>query len=327
VRGACARVTGVNVWTFAENLAQGWLGRGGAWPPLRDLLDGLGRAADHVLDELRREDSGLAQLVEAAVGRAMITAETAVGGVLADRLRTLETEMVKAETERTDKARSDTGKFLDSPTVPHLRAKAPADVPAPDVSSVLEAARRRAHARPAGGSGAGDRALYARAIDHAHHVASASTGNTSDPALAAREFWDVRTLDEAGVTPLFDALDQARTAHIEAVRQAAGGAPAQAAAMRRIAAAYQRLSAGVAGLVVESVAPAAEHLRTVVRETARLRAQVSKNEARIAELERAFATVVDPPGAAPPSPPPGANPLPSIPGARRRRNSKETERS
>jgi hypothetical protein len=61
-----------------------------------------------------------------------------------------------------------------------------------------------------------------------------------------------------------------------------------------VAAAYQQLSAGIASLVVETAAPAAEQLREVVRETARLRAEVSKNESRIAELERAFATVVDP---------------------------------
>jgi hypothetical protein len=201
------KVTGVNVWTFAENLAQGWLGQGGAWPPLRDLLDGLSRAADQVLAELRREDAGLAGLVEAAVARAMVTAETAVGGVLADRLRGLETELVKVESERTERIEDtqrrqaaqaaqrqdgppapgahelprlrDSGRFIEAPTVPHVRAQAVADAPAPDVAAVLDGARRRAHARPAGGHSAGDRALYARAIDHAHHVAIAST---SDPA-------------------------------------------------------------------------------------------------------------------------------------------------
>ncbi|KAB2893930.1 MAG: S8 family serine peptidase, partial [Kofleriaceae bacterium] len=86
------KATGVNVWTYAENLARGWLGQGGAWPPLRDLLDGLARAADQVLGELRREDMGLADLVALAVARAMVTAETAVGGVLAERLRSLETD-------------------------------------------------------------------------------------------------------------------------------------------------------------------------------------------------------------------------------------------
>jgi protein phosphatase len=353
------KVTGVNVWTFAENLAQGWLGQGGAWPPLRDLLDGLSRAADQVLAELRREDAGLAGLVEAAVARAMVTAETAVGGVLADRLRGLETELVKVESERTERIEDtqrrqaaqaaqrrdgppapgahelprlrDSGRFIEAPTVPHVRAQAVADAPAPDVAAVLDGARRRAHARPAGGHSAGDRALYALAIDHAHHVAIAST---SDPALAARELWDVRTLDEAGVTPLFDALDAARTAHIDAVRAAAGSPAAQATALRRIAAAYQRLSSGVAALVVESVSPAAEHLREVVRETARLRSQVSKNESRIGELERAMATIVDPAapegmgsGAVATTPVSAVERKPPPPPGGRRRSSKETQRS
>jgi serine/threonine protein phosphatase PrpC len=289
------KVTGVNVWTYAENLAKGWLGQGGAWPPLRDLLDGLARAADQVLGELRREDAGLADLVQLAVARAMVTAETAVGGVLAERLRSLESDLVKVEAERNEKHRaaSEAGaRFIDSPTVPYMRAPVPIDVPAPDVAAVLESARRRAHARPAASTGAGDRALYARAVDHAHKVAQASGAN--DAALAARELWDVRTLDEAGVTPLFDALDHARTAHIEGVRSQSTPSPVRAAALRRVAAAYQQLSAGIASLVVETAAPAAEQLREVVRETARLRAEVSKNESRIAELERAFATVVDP---------------------------------
>lgn len=315
------KATGVNVWTYAENLARGWLGQGGAWPPLRDLLDGLARAADQVLGELRREDMGLADLVALAVARAMVTAETAVGGVLAERLRSLETDLVKVEAERSEKHRAAShsgARFVDSPTVPYMRAPAPIDVPAPDVAAVLESARRRAQAKPAAGSGAGDRALFARAVDHAHKVAQASGAN--DAALAARELWDVRTLDEAGVTPLFDALDHARAAHIEGVRLSSAPPVARAAALRRVAAAYQQLSAGIASLVVESVAPAAEQLREVVRETARLRGEVSKNEARIAELERALATVVDPPETV------RDERKPSVPPGSRRRTPKETLR-
>jgi protein phosphatase len=326
------KLTGVNVWTFAENLAQGWLGQGGAWPPLRDLLDGLSRAADQVLGELRREDAGLAGLVEVAVARAMVTAETAVGGVLAERLRALESDIVKVQAERSEKNRADTARFVDQPTVPFMRAAVPVDVPAPDVAAVLESARQLARARPPGGGaarGAGDQALFARAVDHAHTVASATGAN--DDALAARELWDVRTLDEAGVTPLFDALDHARGAHIEGVRSSTAPPPVRAAALRRVAGAYQRLSAGIATLVVESVAPAAEQLREVVRETARLRAEVSKNESRIAELERAFSTVVDPQAppdmvTSPGTPGTVRDGRPSPPPGSRRRTPKETLR-
>jgi PPM family protein phosphatase len=319
------KATGVNVWTYAENMARGWLGQGGAWPPLRDLLDGLSRAADQVLAELRREDAGLSDLVQLAVARAMVTAETAVGGVLAERLRSLESDMVKVEAERNEKNRADTARFVDSPTVPYMRAPVPIDVPAPDVAAVLESARRRAQAKPpSGGAGAGDRALYARAVDHAHKVAQASGAN--DAALAARELWDVRTLDEAGVTPLFDALDHARAAHVEGVRGQSSPPHVRAAALRRVTAAYQRLSAGIASLVVESVAPAAEQLRDVVRETARLRSEVSKNESRIAELERQFATVVDPPKDENLKDTIKDDRKPSVPPGSRRRTPKETLR-
>ncbi len=317
------KVTGVNVWTFAENLAHGWLGQGGGWPPLRDLLDGLARAVDQVIGELRAEDSGVAGLVEVAVARALVTAETAVGGVLAEWLRTIEGELVRADAEQSQRhpsGRVETGKFHDSATIPYVRGTAVAgEVPAPEVGGLLDAARRRALAQPTAGRGAGDRALYTRAVDHAHRVATAAAGDAGDVVLAARELWDVRTLDEAGVSPLFDALDYARRAHVEAVRTATAPPAAKAAAMRRITAAYQRLSSGIATLVVGSVAPAGEHLRGVVRETARLRGQVSQNEARISELEQKLATVVDAGG--PDRRPDGDRPPP------RRRVTKETQRS
>lgn len=288
------KATSVNVWSFAENLAVGWLGQGGAWMALRELLDGLARAADQVIVELRAEDTGLAALVESAIARALVTAETAVGGVLAERLRHAEAELVKLEASRTSKSRHDTAnpaRFIDQPTVPFMRAVVPPpEVPAPEVQQLLDAARRRALARPA--AGAADRALYARAIDHAHQVAGSSTDG-SDAALAARELFDVRALDEAGIAPLYDALDAARTAHVDAVRAVPGPPAGKVAALRRLAAAYQRLSGTMAGLIVESVAPTAEQLREAAAETTRLREQVTKNERRIADLERKFATIID----------------------------------
>lgn len=287
------KATSVNVWSFAENLAVGWLGQGGAWSALRDLLDGLARAADQVIGELRAEDSGLAGLVEAAVARALVTAETAVGGVLAERLRHAEAELVRTEAERTRKQRADTatpGRFVDQPTVPFMRAVAPPpEVPAPDVQALLEAARRRALARPA--SGTFDRVLYNRAVDHAHQAATSAT--EADLAVAARELFDVRALDEAGITPLYDALDAARNAHVDAVRAVPGAPAGKVAALRRLCAAYQRLSGTMAGLIVESVAPTAELLREAAAQTARLREQVTKNERRVADLEKKFATIID----------------------------------
>jgi PPM family protein phosphatase len=54
--------TGVNVWTFAHNLAIGWLGRGGAWAPLRGLLDALTASARTVIEEIRGQDMQLARV-------------------------------------------------------------------------------------------------------------------------------------------------------------------------------------------------------------------------------------------------------------------------
>lgn len=284
------KATSVNVWSFAENLAVGWLGQGGAWLALRELLDGLGRSADTVISELRAEDPSLAALVEAAVARALVTAETAVGGVLAQRLRAVEAELVRHDAARARQPAEVTAKFIDHPTVPYMRAvDAPPEVPGPDVQHLLEGARRRALGRPAATS---DRALFTRALEHAHRVATAASEG-GDAGLAARELFDVRSLDEAGVTPLFDALDAARAAHVDAVRAVPGAASGKVAALRRLAAAYQQLSSTIASLVVESVAPTAEALREAAAATASLRAQVTKNERRVADLERKFATIID----------------------------------
>ncbi len=284
------KATGVNVWSFAENLARGWLGQGGVWGALRELLDALARSADTVLGELRREDARLAGMLEAAVARALVTAETAVGGVLAEQLRTIESELVRIEAEQARHKRGATARFGDIPTVPYMRAQPMIEAAAPEVGAVLDGARRRALARPAG---TGDRALVARVIDYAHRASSAADA-TGDPTLAARELWDVRSFDEAGVTPLCDALDHARREHLAAVRAVPAAAGARVKAMRRVVNAYQQLATAIAGLVIESVAPAAAGLREVARETARLREQVGKNEARIARLESKFATIYDP---------------------------------
>ena len=323
------KATSVNVWSFVENLAVGWISQGGAWQPLRELLDGLARAADTVVLELRAEDSGLAGLVEVALTRAMVTAETAVGGVLALRLRTVEAELVRTDAERGRREAEVTSKFIDQPTVPYMRAvEAPPEVPAPDVALLLDGARRRVLGRPAATT---DRVLFARAIEYAHRVAIAAADG--DATIAARELFDLRSLDESGVTPLFDALDAARSAHVDAVRAVPGATTGKVAALRRLAAAYARLSSTVAGLIVESVAPSAEALREAVAATAALRTDLSRNERKVTELERKFATIIDDglPGGMrfdlgldrPPTEPPVKPELPRLP---RRRPSKETLR-
>jgi hypothetical protein len=108
--------------------------------------------------------------------------------------------------------------------------------------------------------------------------------------MLARELFGVRALEESGVSPLFDALDQARAAFVLGLRRAGGDPQVAVAVMRRIAQAQLGLAAALAGLVVESAAPNSERLKDALRETASLRAEVASNEARLAELERTFAT-------------------------------------
>ncbi|MBA3821494.1 MAG: serine/threonine-protein phosphatase, partial [Deltaproteobacteria bacterium] len=57
--------TTVNVWTFAENVAHGWLDQGGAWPPLRQLLDILHHACGLVVADVRGDDVHLAMVLDA----------------------------------------------------------------------------------------------------------------------------------------------------------------------------------------------------------------------------------------------------------------------
>src|SRR3569623_2526502 len=79
--------TGVNVWTFAQNLAGPWFERGGEWSAVRTLVDILGMSARTVVDEIRAADNNLGFLLDIAVSRALVVAELALGGLLAERLR------------------------------------------------------------------------------------------------------------------------------------------------------------------------------------------------------------------------------------------------
>src|SRR6185503_3332422 len=59
--------TGVNVWTFAQNLAGGWFERGGEWTAVRGLMDILGTSARVCVDEIRDADQQLGFLLDVAV--------------------------------------------------------------------------------------------------------------------------------------------------------------------------------------------------------------------------------------------------------------------
>src|SRR5439155_10793624 len=113
--------TGVNVWTFAQNLAGGWFERGGDWQAVRSLIDVLGASAHAVIADIRAADAHLGFLLEVAVSRALIVVELALGGLLAERLRRLDAELIQLHGEALDTvelATREAVRFADGPEPP-----------------------------------------------------------------------------------------------------------------------------------------------------------------------------------------------------------------
>jgi hypothetical protein len=125
-------------------------------------------------------------------------------------------------------------------------------------------------------------------------IASEGGGNFATAVSSARELYGVRSVDEAGVMPLFDALDQARIITAASVHQIQTSEANRARVLRAISTAHQRLVGAMTGLVVEAALPFSERLREVQAKTGELRDQVARAEKRRADLERRFATIVDP---------------------------------
>ena len=298
--------TGVNVWTFAQNLAAGWFERGGDWPAVRGLVDVLTGAARAVVDDVRAADAALGFLLDVAVSRALIVAELALGGLLAERLRQLDGEVIALHSEAQDTVevdardaaarpgdgpapRSSEG-FLDRPTLPFLRPDRPvtssgisAGVLA-GIGQAITLARARAPAR-------GE--LIGQVLGALEQVATDTGGNFAAAVHAARELYGVRGVDEAGVMPLFDALEHARVLAIAGAQSVRAAPGVRLRVLRALATAHQRLVGATTGLVVEAVAPAGERLREAKAVTGELRDAVAKAERRRADLERRFATIVD----------------------------------
>ena len=217
--------TGVNVWTFAQNLAGGWFEQGGDWAALRGMMDILAMSARTVVDEIRSADAPLGFLLDVAVSRALVVAELALGGLLADRLRAVDADLIQIQTEIQDSYDAPTdeetgSKFIDSPTIPFLRPDRP--VTHPGISSeVVEAISKtitiaRARTSP--------RAELTKQVLEALETIATDHGESFSSAVqAARDLYGVRSVDEAGVMPLFDALDQARIITASSVHQI--GAP------------------------------------------------------------------------------------------------------
>jgi protein phosphatase len=283
--------TGVNVWTFAQNLAGPWFERDGEWSALRNLIDILGMSARTVVDEIRAADGQLGYLLDIAVSRALVVAELALGGLLAERLRQVDADLIHVHAAVQETIDSeDAARFIDQPTVPFLRPDRPvtssgisAEVLAA-ITKTLTIARARTSPRAE---------LVKQILTALESIATDTSGNFAAAVVAARELYGVRTVDDAGIMPLYDALDAVRIITASSVHQISAPDALRAKVLAAISSAQQRLVGAITGLVLEAAAPFSERLRDVQSETSQLRDQVARAERKRAELERKFATTID----------------------------------
>jgi protein phosphatase len=304
--------TGVNVWTFAQNLAAGWFDRGGDWKAVRALVDLLAGCARTVLDEIRAGDPKLGFLLEVAVSRALIVVELALGGLLAERLRQIDTDLIELHSVTMDtledtleseeipepapadpaatSATSSGERFLDRPTIPFVRPDRPitssgesAEL-ASAIAKIITLARGRVAPRAE---------LVAQVLGALEAVVADAGANFATAVLSARELYAGRTADASGVTPLFDAFDQARLLAATSARQLRAPTTIRVRALRALSTAHQRLVSAATGLVLEAVVPYGDRLREAQAVTAELRDAVASAEHMRADLEHQFATIVD----------------------------------
>lgn len=282
--------TGINVWTYAENLARGWLEQGGSYDALRGLLDILRASALDVLANIAADGVSYAAALETQILRAFSVAEMAVAGQLAARLAAIEAQLVDLKT----KTQTDVGPpraVTDQATVPYMRAMK-VDPPSPAVVHFLDQALAAARAQL---QRLVDKAGASTCLGLAHRVCGDSVG---DASLAARELFAGRTLEEQGITNMLEDMETARAVHIEALKSTSGDRPVRAAALRRVCNAHQRIYCAVARLIVDAGRPISDSLHAAAERTAQLRTRLGQGEARLAKMERMMATSVDlaPPG-------------------------------
>jgi protein phosphatase len=288
--------TGVNVWTFAQNIAGGWFERGGEWSALRNLMDILATSSRAVVDEIRVADAKLGFLLDVAVSRALVVAELALGGLLADRLRQVDADLIQLHTaiQETVDAEPDSietdARFTEQATIPFLRPDRPVTHPGISaelitaIEKTLTIARARTSPRAE---------LVKQILTALESISTDVSGNFGSAVLAARDLYGTRTLDDTTVMALFDALDSARIITASSVHQTSVPDGLRAKVLRAISSAHQRLVGAMTGLVLEAVAPVSEKLKDVQAATSELRDKVARAERQRAELETKFATTID----------------------------------
>lgn len=261
-----------HVWSFAENLASGWLDQDAGLDLVRGVLDIAATAAE----DASRDEPPLC----IAVLRLLAAAEMAVGSQIADRMAHASAALVAAR-------KSEDAAFSDHPTIPAYSARDSA--PSPEVTACLTAAREVAHqALP-------DLGLATDAsecIDFAHELASDAPG--ADPAVFCPALFGTRRLSETELSPLCDVLDRARAAHMRAVRDHHASPEVRCAALRRVAAAHSALFAGVGVIACDAMAPITTSLQELLDETRAMRAELRDNEASLLALGREIAALGDP---------------------------------
>jgi PPM family protein phosphatase len=289
--------TGVNVWTFAQNVAGSWFDRSGEWQPLRDLVDIITVAGRTVIDEIRAVDPQLGFLLDVAVSRALVVAELALGGLLSERLDRVDSQLIHLHSamQETMQQRSlddsDTAdQFIEQATVPFLRPDRPvtnvgidAEIVAA-IGKTITIARARTSPRAE---------LVKQILTALEQIATDDSGNYASAVSAARDIYGVRPIDDSGVMPLFDSLDQARIITAASVHQISATDALRAKVLRAISAAHQRLVGATTGLVLEAVRPFSERLRDAQHGTSQLRTEVAQAERKRAQLETKFASTID----------------------------------
>jgi len=275
---------GLHVWTFAENLASGWLDQGGDYPVLRDLLDRLRESALAVIVEVATVDARMAIALETSILRALIVAEMAVAGAIGERMRRTEELLVTQHTRETTAPT-----FADEKTIPFTGAHK-IEPASPVVVACLERARSTGLAGLPGGDSAPQAAAC---IDAAHRAALHDVGSEHDPMTAVRELFGSRVMSESALRPLLESLDVARSEHLRAVQVQKDDPAIRAAALRRLASIHQGMMGALALVVAESAQAVADQFRIATVRTARLRAEVGRTEARLSRLERDLAGIVE----------------------------------